>query len=247
MNINMPSIHHWQLSCFICTSNHTLFVLQSIKLVQFFATPQTVAQQASPSFTVTWSLLKFMSIASLVLSNHLMLCCLLFLASKFPRIGVFSNESALQIKWPKVLEVQLQHQSFQLMFRVDFLQDWFVSSPCSPRDSQESCPVPQVESISSSMLNLLYSPTLTSIHDYWKNHTFDYTDLCRQSDVSAFKYVVYICHSFSYKEQASFNFMAAITIHSDFGAQENKSVTISTVSPSICHEVMGQDAMILVF
>ena len=55
-----------------------------------------------------------------------------------------------------------------------------------------------------------------------KKHSFDYMELCQQSDVSAFKYAVYICHSFSYKVQASFNFMAVITIHSDFGAQENK-------------------------
>ena len=57
---------------------------------------------------------------------------------------------------------------------------------CSPRDSQESSPIPQFESISSSVLNLLYGPTLTSKHDYWKNHSFDYTDLCWQSNVSAF-------------------------------------------------------------
>ena len=54
--------------------------------------------------------------------------------------------------------------------------------------SQESSPSPQFESISSSVLNLLYGPTLTSVHDYWKNHSFDYTDLCWQSDVSAFQY-----------------------------------------------------------
>ena len=60
---------------------------------------------------------------------------------------------------------------------------WF---PCSPMDSQESSPAPRFESINSSMFSLLYSPTLTSIHDYWKNHSFDCTHLCRQSDVSAF-------------------------------------------------------------
>ena len=55
---------------------------------------------------------------------------------------------------------------------------------------------------------------------------------------------VLVCHSFSSKEQVSFNFMAAVTIHSDFGAQKIKSVTVSIVSPSICHEMMGPDAMI---
>ena len=58
--------------------------------------------------------------------------------------------------------------------------------PCFPRGPQESCPTPQFKSISSSELNLFYCPMLTSVHDYWKNHSFDYTDLCRQSQVSAF-------------------------------------------------------------
>ena len=73
----------------------------------------------------------------------------------------------------KVLEFQLQHQSFQWIFRSDFLQDWLVWSPCSPKDSQESSPTPQFKSINSSVLSFLYSPTLTSIHDYWKNYSFD--------------------------------------------------------------------------
>ena len=90
----------------------------------------------------------------------------------------------------KVLEFQLQHQSFQWIFKTDFLQDGLVGSPCSPRDSQESSPTPQFKSINSSVLSFLYSPTLTSIHDYWKNHSFGYTDLCQQSNVSAFPYNV---------------------------------------------------------
>ena len=65
----------------------------------------------------------------------------------------------------KVLELQLQHQSFQWIFRADFLEDWLLWSPCSPRDSQESSPIPQFKSINSSVLIFLYSPTLTSIHE----------------------------------------------------------------------------------
>ena len=72
----------------------------------------------------------------------------------------------------KVLEFQLQHQSFQWIFRTDFLYDGLVWSLCSPRDSQESSSTPQFNSINSSALSFLYSPTLTSIHDYWKNHSF---------------------------------------------------------------------------
>ena len=80
--------------------------------------------------------------------------------------------------------LELQHQSFQWIFRTDFLEDGLVGSPCCPRDSQDSSPAPQFKSISSSVLSFLHGPTLTSIHDYWKNHSFDYTDLSKQSDVS---------------------------------------------------------------
>ena len=73
----------------------------------------------------------------------------------------------------KVLEFQLQHHSFQRNPRADLLQDELVGSPCSPRDSQESSPTPQFKSINSSALSFLHSPTLMSIHDYWKNHSFD--------------------------------------------------------------------------
>ena len=65
------------------------------------------------------------------------------------------------------LEFQLQHQSFQRTLRTDLLQNGLVGSPCSPRDSQESSPT-QFKSINSLALSFLYSPTLTSIHDYWK-------------------------------------------------------------------------------
>ena len=97
--------------------------------------------------------------------------------------------------------------------------DW---SLCNPRDLPESSSALQLEDIRSSVLSLLYGPTLTFIHDYWKNHSFDYLDLCRQSYVTAFWYAVYVSQSFPSKEQTSFNFMAAVTIHRNFGAQENK-------------------------
>ena len=73
----------------------------------------------------------------------------------------------------KVFEFQLQHQFFQWTFRTDFLYDWLIGSFCTSRDSQESSPTPQLRSINSLALSFLYSPTLTSIHDHWKNHSFD--------------------------------------------------------------------------
>ena len=99
------------------------------------------------------------------------------LSSPSPPVFNLSQHQGL-FKWvssshqvAKVLEFQLQHQSSQWIFRTDFLQDGLVGSPCSPRDSQESSPTPQFKSINSSALSFLYSPTLTSIHDYWKNHS----------------------------------------------------------------------------
>ena len=102
-----------------------------------------------------------------------------------------------------------------------FLQDGLFGSPCSPRDSQESSLTPQFKSINSTALNFLYSPTLTSIHDYWKIQSFVQMYLCWHSNVSVLQYAVKVGHSFSSKKQASFNFMAAVALCSDFGAQEN--------------------------
>ena len=73
----------------------------------------------------------------------------------------------------KVLEFKLQHHSLQRNPRADFLQNGLVGSPCSPRDSQESCPTPQFKSINSSALSFLHSPTLTCIRDHWKNHSLE--------------------------------------------------------------------------
>ena len=86
----------------------------------------------------------------------------------------------------KVLKLQFQHQSFQWIFRVYFLQEWLVWSPKCPKDSQQSSPAPQFESTNSLALSLLYGPTLTSLYDYWKSHSFAYMDLACQSDFSVF-------------------------------------------------------------
>ena len=86
--------------------------------------------------------------------------------------GLFQWASSLH-QVAKVLEFQLQHQSFQWIFRTDFLWDWLVWSLCSPRDSQESSLTPQFKSINSSVLSFPYGPKLTSIHVYWKNINFD--------------------------------------------------------------------------
>ena len=84
--------------------------------------------------------------------------------------GLFQWVSSLH-QVTRVLEFQFQHQSFQWIFRDDFLWDRLVGSPCSPRDSQESSPTPQFKSINSLAFSLRHGPALTSIHDYQKNHS----------------------------------------------------------------------------
>ena len=142
--------------------------VQSLSRVWFFMTPWTTALQASLSITNSWSLLKQMSIVPVMPSNHLILCCsLLLLSSIFPNISLFKWVSSLH-QVAKILEFQLQNQSFWWTIGTNFSSDGLVGSPCSPRDSQESSPTPQFKSINSSALSFLYSPTLTFIHDHWK-------------------------------------------------------------------------------
>ena len=86
----------------------------------------------------------------------------------------------------KVLELQLQHQSFQWISSVDFPWDWLIWSPGSSRDSKESSPAPQLKSINFSALKLLHGPVLTAYMTAGKTLAFDYMDLCQQNDVSAF-------------------------------------------------------------
>ena len=102
-------------------------VVQSLSRVQVFVIPQTTARQASLSFTISWSFLKLMSIESVIPSNHLILCRPLLLPpSIFPSIGVFSNESALHIRWPKdwsfSFSISLSNEHSGL---ISFRMDWF--------------------------------------------------------------------------------------------------------------------------
>ena len=135
-------------------------------------TPWTAAREASLSVTNTWSLLRFMSIELMMPSNHLILCRpLLLLPSIFPSIRVFSNVSVLHIRWPKYWNFSFSispsnEYSGLFSFRIDRL-DLLAVQGLSRVFS------PQFKSVNSLVLSFLYSPTLTSIPDYWKNHSFD--------------------------------------------------------------------------
>ena len=123
-----------------------------------------------------------MSIELVMPSNHLVPCHpLFFLPSVFHSFRVFANKSALHIRWPK-------YRSFSLNISPSNKYSRGLTGliSCSPTDSQKSSPTPQLKSINSLVLSLVYDAKLTSTHDYWKNYSFDYTDLCWQSNVSDF-------------------------------------------------------------
>ena len=146
---------------------------QSLSCVQLFATPWTTACQASLSITNSQSLLKLTSIESVMPSNHFILCCpLLLLPSIFPSIRVFSNESAHPIRWPKFWSFSFNiSPSNEYPGLISSRMDWL--DLLAVQYSQESSPTLQFKSINSSVFSFLYSPTLTSIHDHWKNHSLD--------------------------------------------------------------------------
>ena len=136
--------------------------------------PMNPTCQASPSITNSQSSPKPMFIESLMPSNHLILCHhLLLLLSIFPSIRVFSNESALHIRWPKYWSFSLsisrsnEHAGL-ISSRMDWLDLLAVQGTLKSLLQQE-----KFKSINSSTLNFLYSPTLTYIHDHGKNHSLD--------------------------------------------------------------------------
>ena len=139
MSINQSLV--WQKRCYNVSANILLLftAVQSLSLVWLFATPCTAVHQALMSSTVSW-----------ICSGSCPLSWWWFLtisSSAFPfcfnlsqHQGLFQWVCSSDQRAQYVLELQLQHQSFQWIVRVDFLQDWLVWSPCSPRDSQEPSP-----------------------------------------------------------------------------------------------------------
>ena len=134
-----------------------------------------------------------MSIESVTPSDHLILCRpLLFLPSIFLSIRVFSNESALHIRWPKYWSFSFSiSPSNEHPGLIYFRMDW-LDLQGNPRDSQESSPTPQFKTINSSVLSFLYSPTLTCIHDYWKNCFFSLTQ--RENWISRYFFSAELLH-----------------------------------------------------
>ena len=129
----------------------------------------TAACQAPLPSTISQSLLRFISIELEMLYNHLILCQPLLLPpSIFPSIRIFSSESALHISWPKYWSFSISpsnEYSGLIFFRID----WF--DLLAAQGTLKSSPAPQFKNISSSVLSLLCGPALTSVHNYWRNHS----------------------------------------------------------------------------
>ena len=155
---------------------------------------------------------------------------------------VFSKESALHIRWPKYRSFSIS-PSNEYSGLISFRIDWF-NLRAVQGTLQESSPTPQFESINSLVLSLLCGLALTSIHDYWKNCSFDYMNKVISLLFSTLSRFVM---AFLLRSEG----LLISWLQSPFTVilepKKIKSVTISIFSPSICHEVMGLDVMILVF
>ena len=173
----MGTVYNFTYTNSICIYTNSTCVfspVQSLSCVWLIATPYTGARQTSLSITNSRSLLKLMSVTSVMPSDHFILCRPPFPpAFDLSQQKVFSNESVLCIGWPKYWSLSLnlspsKEYSELISFRIDSLNLLSVQWTL-----KKSSPTPHFRSINSSVLSFLYNPTLTSIHDYWKNHSFD--------------------------------------------------------------------------
>ena len=148
--------------------------LQSLSHVQLFATPRTAARQASLSITNSRSPPKPMSIESVMLSNHLILCRPLLLPpSIFPSIRVFSNKLALCITWPKYWSFSFSvSPSNEHPGLISFRMHWL--DPLAVQGTRKGL-LQHYSSKASILRHSAFSTTLTSINDHWKNHSLDWT------------------------------------------------------------------------
>ena len=156
-------------------------VVLSLSRVQLFVTPWTVACQVSLPFTISQSFLKFMCIELVMLSNHLLPSFIALTLSQFQGL---SNELVLHFRWPKYrsfsFSISPDEYSGLFSFRIDLFDLLVVQGTLK---SLLQHPSSKHQLFGAQPFNC---PTFTSVHDYCKDYSFDYTDLCWQRDVSAF-------------------------------------------------------------
>ena len=210
-----------------------------LSCARLFVTPWTATYQVTLYSNTSWSLLKYMSIESVMVSNYLILCCPhLLLIPVLPRIPVFSNGFSNQMA--KILEYQ--HQAFQWIFSVTFLSVWMVGSPCRPRDSQESSQAPQFKSINSLALSFLYIAILTSLYDNWKTIVLIIWTFVGKSMPLLFNRLYRFVRAFLPRRKCLLISWLLSPSAVLLELKKRKSVTASTFPLSICHDVMRPDA-----
>ena len=167
-----------------CWSESVPFCSVTQFFVWLFATPWTTVHQASLSFSISWSLLKFMYIELAMLSSHLILCHpLLLLTSIFPSIRVFSNESPLCSRWPWSFRFSISpsnEYSGLISFRIDWFDLLAAQGTLKSLLWHHNLEAPSLHH------SAFFMVQFTSLPDSWKNHSFDSMDYCWQSDVSPF-------------------------------------------------------------
>ena len=233
-------LHCCSASRFICT-----IFLDSMLLFSHLAMSDSLQPhglqhcQASLSLTISQSLPKFMSIASVIPSSHLILWYPLFLLpSIFPSIRDFSNESSVCIRWPKYWSFSFSICPSNEYSGLIFLKiDWF-----GLLDSQGTFRSSLFQNSFGNSLTfcLLYSPALTVVPDHWEDHRLDYTDLCQWAMSLLFN---------TQNFRSNFLLISRLWLPSTVILEDKKRkfVTYFYFSPSVCNDVMGPDAMILGF
>ena len=219
--------------------------VQSLSCVRHFATPWTAACQASLSITNSWSLLKLMSIELVMLSNHLILCHpLLLLPSIFPRIRVFSNQSTLHIRWPKCWSFSFNISPSNeypglISFRMDWLDLFAVQGTLKSLLQYHSSKAAILWRSALFILQLSHPYMTTGKIKALTRRTFVDKVMSLLLNMLSRLVIAFLPRS---KRLISWLQSPSAVI---LEPPKIKSATVSTVSPSICHEVMGLDVMML--
>ena len=225
-----------------------MLVVQSLICIQLFVTPWTAARQAFLFLTISQSLFKLMSIELMMPSNHLFLCHpLLLLPSVFPSIRVFSNESALHIRWPKYwsfsFSLSLSNEYSRLIsFRIDWFDLLAVQGTLNSLLQHYNWKASVLWPSAFLMVQLSHPYVTAGQTIALTRQTFVGKVMSLLFNMLSRLVIAFLprskCLSISWLQSPS-----AVILE----PRKTKSATVFTLSPSICHEVMGQDAMILVF
>ena len=229
-------------------TSHTAPILLLLSHVRLFATPWTAARQASLSFTISQSLLELMSIESVMSFNHPILCRpLLLLPSIFPSIRVFFKESVIHIRWPKYWSFSFSispsnEYSGTDSFRMDWLDHLAVNGTLKSLLQHHSSKA-SILQCSAFFMTQLSHPYMTT----GKTIALTLQTFVGKVMTLLFNMLLRLVITFLPRSKQLLIFWLQSPSAVILEHKKIKSVTVSVVSPSICHEVMGPDTMILIF